>query len=161
MKSLHIRRSLIALALLVIAAVVLPGRSAEARRQEKPKFVPWVALAADLPSTPGKLDHSTFLDNLLKAVNRESGKNMPSSAANGEKGKVTVRFKVMKDGNILGGSVKVEKSSGKRDMDEAAVRAVQDAAPFKDFPKSLEGEGLEIRLTLGYNSTDVPANMLS
>lgn len=68
-------------------------------------------------------------------INR--AKRYPSgSREHGEEGAVKVRFVVSAEGRVS--EVRVANSSGFPALDEAAVNAVQNAAPFPPFPPELE-----------------------
>jgi protein TonB len=59
-------------------------------------------------------------------------------------GTVLVRFTVGASGQLL--SREVEKSSGSKLLDDAAVAAVERAAPFPPMPKELAGEPMEMKV---------------
>ena len=65
-----------------------------------------------------------------------------------ESKRVTVRFKVQKNGDVA--SVKLEQSSGLSICDDAAVAAVENAAPFAPLPTGAPEE-VEIKFTFDYN----------
>ncbi len=65
-----------------------------------------------------------------------------------ESKRVTVRFKVHKNGDVA--SVKLEQSSGLSICDDAAVAAVENAAPFAPLPTGAPEE-VEIKFTFDYN----------
>ena len=52
-------------------------------------------------------------------------------------------FVIKKDGKL--GKVEVVRTSGFRDLDKAAVKALKDAEPFWPLPKDWEKEDLEIK----------------
>jgi TonB family protein len=62
--------------------------------------------------------------------------------------RVTVYFKIMKEGQIL--DAQVEKSSGIELFDEAAKRAVLTSAPFPPLPSEYSGSYLGIHLEFEY-----------
>jgi protein TonB len=59
-------------------------------------------------------------------------------------GTVLVRFTVSPAGQLL--SHQVEKSSGSKLLDDAAMNAVERAAPFPPMPEELAGEPMEIKV---------------
>lgn len=66
-------------------------------------------------------------------------------------GKVTVKFSVTLDGQVS--SVAVSASSGHRLLDQAAVKAVNDASPFARPPGSLFKGPLKMEITIAFELT--------
>ncbi len=62
--------------------------------------------------------------------------------------KVTIYFKILKDGQVL--DAKVEKSSGIDLFDQSALRSVLSGAPFPPLPVEYTGEYLGIHLEFEY-----------
>jgi len=65
-----------------------------------------------------------------------------------ESKRITVKFKIHKDGEVT--SVKLEKSSGLSAADDAALEAIEKAAPFPPLPAGAD-EIVTIRFTFDYN----------
>lgn len=97
------------------------------------------------------VDFTSFMQDLVKSVRQKWFVKMPEDAMLGRKGRVVVRFGVKKDGSLADGSPAVETSSGRKDLDGAAVSAIKGAAPFKHFPSEFAGPSIELRLTFLYN----------
>jgi hypothetical protein len=74
-----------------------------------------------LSSTEG-IDFITYFDSVYFSVRRNFLAKIPESAAGGEKGIVVVRFQIQKDGTLPDKSATILSSSGKKDMDAAALR---------------------------------------
>lgn len=73
----------------------------------------------------------------------------PSSAANlGLGGTLTVEFSVARDGELL--YVNLLDSSGHSILDESAVKAIQNAAPYFPFPSRMRAKRLKIRANFIY-----------
>lgn len=73
----------------------------------------------------------------------------PSSAANsGLGGSLTVEFSIAKDGELL--YVNLLDSSGHQILDESAVRAIRNAAPYFPFPPRMRAKRLRIRANFIY-----------
>lgn len=66
----------------------------------------------------------------------------PEAASRGISGEMTLRFRISKDGNLLG--VRLIDSSGFEVLDFAALRAVKGAAPYYPFPDSIKREKIVI-----------------
>lgn len=91
-----------------------------------------------------------FPGYLQKMENKISGTWAPPPVSSqGEPASVTIGFNVMKNGQVEPESIQVEKSSGNKQFDEAAMRAVWGAKPFPPFPESLS----EDRLSIHFNFT--------
>jgi len=74
----------------------------------------------------------------------------PSEAAQrGISGKLTLRFRISRDGNLLSAGV-VDKS-GHKILDFAAIKAVKEAAPFYPFPINIKKDKLSILATFIYS----------
>lgn len=68
----------------------------------------------------------------------------------GDKSKrVVLFFKIAKDGSLLSCSVK--RTSGKADVDYAAIKAVKQTEPFPPFPPEFKGQSIDIQFTFDYN----------
>jgi len=66
----------------------------------------------------------------------------------GISGKLTLEFLISRDGNVLG--VNLLDSSGHTILDESAVRAIKNAAPFFPFPERLTAKRMRIRANFIY-----------
>ena len=73
----------------------------------------------------------------------------PSAAArSGIGGSLTVEFSIAKNGQLLG--VNLLDSSGHSILDESAMRAIRDAAPFFPFPDRMRAKKLRIKANFIY-----------
>ena len=108
--------------------------------------------------TPHKgADFTAFSAELVRAVRRNwyaripvEAKHKRGTTGSPAKGKVVVRFRIERDGR-LGGAPVVEVSSGNKPLDDAAVSAIRNSAPFERLPGSFKGPGIELRLNFFYN----------
>jgi len=76
----------------------------------------------------------------------------PSEAAQrGVNGEVTLRFKISKDGNLLG--IRLIDGSRHEVLDLAAIKAIKEAAPFYPFPLTIKKDKLAILATFVYSPT--------
>ncbi len=73
------------------------------------------------------------------------------AAQRGISGQITLRFRISKDGNLLG--VWLVDKSGHEILDFAAIKAVKEAAPFYPFPLNIQKERLSILATFIYSPT--------
>jgi TonB family protein len=104
-----------------------------------------------LSSTEG-VDFITYLDILYFSIRRNFFAKIPESAAGGEKGIVVVRFQIQKDGTLPDNSATILSSSGKKDMDAAALSAIRTAAPFARLPERYAATTLDLQFSFFYNS---------
>lgn len=82
----------------------------------------------------------------------ESRKKYPPSARSGHiEGRVKVRFKITSEGHAA--AVEVAESSGHQVLDQAALKAVSDAAPFPKAPRGMFKGPLHMALTLVFELT--------
>jgi TonB family protein len=65
-----------------------------------------------------------------------------------ESKRVTLKFDIQRDGSVT--NVRLQASSGVQVVDDAAIQAVQNAAPFAPLPKGSPDE-LDIKFTFDYN----------
>lgn len=72
-----------------------------------------------------------------------------AAAARGISGKLTLRFQISKDGNLMG--VRLTDKSGSEILDLAAIKAVKGAAPYYPFPEHIKREKLSILATFIYS----------
>ena len=63
--------------------------------------------------------------------------------------RVVALFKVDKQGNLL--STKIEKSSGDKLTDMAAISAIRASAPFEALPEQYTEKDVDINFTFDYN----------
>jgi TonB family protein len=135
------------MATLVFAAATLtclPGRIVLAQAkppQAKARNFPGVEI---LTPTNGA-DFQEFLTHFYQKVRQAWYAAMPESAQLGEKGTVVVGLHIRSDGKLEAGSPVLTTSSGRKALDEAAVKATRRAAPFDHFPGDFSGPTIEIR----------------
>ncbi|MCZ6541898.1 MAG: energy transducer TonB, partial [Nitrospinae bacterium] len=73
------------------------------------------------------------------------------AARRGISGRLTLRFQISKDGNLM--NVRLIDNSGYNILDEAALQAVKTAAPYYPFPVTIDRETLSILATFIYTPT--------
>ncbi|MGD9888640.1 MAG: TonB family protein [Halothiobacillaceae bacterium] len=80
----------------------------------------------------------------------DAHKHYPKMARrNGEEGKVVVEFSLDASGAVS--NVQIKQSSGSERLDEAAVQAVRDAAPFPPFPDEVKRNRWQFTLPLSFS----------
>ena len=96
-----------------------------------------------------KIRYASYFSLLRQRV--EQGWVYPSQAKRDKlSGSANLVFTIRQDGHLL--NVRISRSSGSVILDESAVRAVQNAAPFAPFPQDWSLERLHIRATFEYIS---------
>ena len=95
-----------------------------------------------------KNGNDDYLKEYFSYVTRKTRTNWNIPRGQEEK-KVTILYKIAKNGDLL--DAKVIKSSGSAKADKAALEAVKKSAPFNPLPKQYTGNNLEIQYTFGYN----------
>jgi periplasmic protein TonB len=74
----------------------------------------------------------------------------PQATKNPMSGKLTLKFEISKNGNLL--SLRLINTSGFNILDANAIKAVREAAPYYPFPISISKEKLSILATFVYNN---------
>jgi TonB family protein len=130
-----------ALALAVLTALVYSGITLFSLNNSKPP-VPAPVAQAPVPAA-GDIDYGPYMSDLQRRIKRA----WFPPRGNGTK-RVQVRFKVHSNGTM--DSLKIYKSSGVPVADAAALKAVENAVPFKALP-SAAPENVDIEFTFDYN----------
>jgi TonB family protein len=97
------------------------------------------------------VDFSSYIARLLTIVKRNWYAVMPESAMLGDKGRVMLRFRILRNGDVPGGNPIMELSSGKRPLDRAAVAAITASNPFDPLPSAYTRPYIELRIIFLYN----------
>jgi Gram-negative bacterial TonB protein C-terminal len=64
------------------------------------------------------------MQSVYRPVRRECFAGMPHSIEKGEKGIVSIEFRVQQDGKVPADSLKILSSSGKEELDDASLNAI-------------------------------------
>lgn len=97
------------------------------------------------------VDFSDYMARVLAEVRRNWYAVMPESAMLGDRGRVMLRFRIMKNGGVPDGEPAREMSSGKEPLDRAAVSAIRSSNPFEPLPSAFNGPYIELRFIFLYN----------
>ncbi len=84
----------------------------------------------------------------MRELQRRIKRNWEPPRGNRSK-RVVLLFKISKDGRLL--DIKIHKSSGAREADQAAIAAVELTAPFRPLPPEHRGKDIDIQFTFDYN----------
>jgi len=121
-----------------------PSKKSEPSPQSSPQSL-------EVLTPLGGVDFTSYTSHLCDSVKRNWYLRMPESVRLGEKGRVVVRFQIQKDGRLAPQTPLIEVSSGRKRLDDAALKSVRDSAPFGKLPDSFSGPNIDLRLTFFYN----------
>ena len=89
----------------------------------------------------------SFTNTVRQQIAR--AKNYPSSARKkGQEGKAFLKFKLDKDGSVA--NLSIVQSSGHNLLDEAAIRAIKEAAPYPPIPDELNRSYALLKLPISF-----------
>ncbi|HVB34438.1 MAG TPA: TonB C-terminal domain-containing protein [Patescibacteria group bacterium] len=97
------------------------------------------------------VDFTSYIQRLLAVVRRNWYAVMPVSARLGDKGRVMLRFKILRNGVLPSGEPILEMTSGKQPLDRAAAAAITASNPFEPLPQAFTGPYIELRFVFLYN----------
>jgi uncharacterized membrane protein YgcG len=101
------------------------------------------------------VDFSTYIARVLASVKRNWYSVMPESARLGDKGKVVLQFRIMRNGVVPEDEPAMVGSSGKEPLDRAANSSIRASTPFEPLPSAFSGPYIELRFIFLYN---IPLN---
>ena len=97
------------------------------------------------------VDFSDYMNRVVAAVRRNWYAVMPESAMLGDRGRVGLQFRIMKNGSVPDGEPVRIMGSGKEPLDRAAVSAIRSSNPFEPLPPAFSGPYIELRFIFLYN----------
>jgi outer membrane biosynthesis protein TonB len=97
------------------------------------------------------VDFSDYLARVYQSVKRNWFAVMPASVELGDKGVVSLQFKIMKNGGVPDGEPVKVFGSGKEPLDRAAISSIRASNPFEPLPPAFSGPYIELRFTYYYN----------
>jgi outer membrane biosynthesis protein TonB len=101
------------------------------------------------------VDFSTYIARVLASVKRNWYSVMPESARLGDRGKVVLQFRIMRNGVVPEQEPVMMGSSGKEPLDRAAASSIRASTPFEPLPSAFSGPYIELRFIFLYN---IPLN---
>jgi TonB family protein len=101
------------------------------------------------------VDFTNYIARVLASVKRNWYAVMPESARLGERGKVVLQFRIMRDGVVPDAEPVMVGSSSKEPLDRAAVSSIRASTPFEPLPPAFSGPFIELRFIFLYN---IPLN---
>ena len=97
------------------------------------------------------VDFSSYLNRVVDRVRREWYSVMPESARMGDRGRVVIDFKIMRDGSVPVPEPILRSTSTKEPLDRAALSAIRGSSPFEQLPPAFSGPYIELRFIFFYN----------
>jgi TonB family protein len=111
--------------------------------------------AVELLTPTEGVDFSTYIARVLASVKRNWYSVMPESARLGDKGKVVLQFRILRNGVVPEQEPVMMGSSGKEPLDRAAMSSIRTSTPFEPLPSAFSGPYIELRFIFLYN---IPLN---
>jgi TonB family protein len=97
------------------------------------------------------VDFTSYIQRLLAIVKRNWYAVMPESVKLGDQGRVMLRFRILRNGDLPNGEPVLEITSGKRPLDRAAAAAITASNPFDPLPPAYTRPYIELRIMFLYN----------
>ena len=97
------------------------------------------------------VDFNDYLARVYQSVKRNWFAVMPASVELGDKGVVSLQFRIMKNGGVPDGEPVKVFGSGKEPLDRAAISSIRTSNPFEPLPPAFGGPYIELRFTYYYN----------
>jgi TonB family protein len=97
------------------------------------------------------VDFTNYLDRVLASVRRNWYAVIPESARMGEKGRVVLQFRILRDGNVPLPEPNLLLTSTKELLDRAAMSSIRASSPFESLPPAFHGPHIELRFIFVYN----------
>jgi outer membrane biosynthesis protein TonB len=97
------------------------------------------------------VDFNSYINRLIAKVKQNWYTVMPESVYLGDKGIVSITFRINRDGSFPGENLNLERTSGKDPLDTAALSSIRTSNPFEPLPPQFKGPYIELRFTYFYN----------
>ena len=97
------------------------------------------------------VDFSNYIARVLASVKRNWYAVMPESARLGDRGRVVLQFRIMRNGVVPDAEPVMMGSSSKEPLDRAAVSSIRASTPFEPLPPAFSGPFIELRFIFLYN----------
>lgn len=97
------------------------------------------------------VDFNNYLARVYASVKRNWFAVMPESVRLGDRGRVSLQFKIMRNGSVPQAEPYLVTTSGKEPLDRAALSSIHASNPFEPLPSAFSGPYIELRFTYLYN----------
>lgn len=111
----------------------------------------YVGAGIDMLTPDEGVDFRNYLDRVLASVKRNWYAVIPESARMGEKGRVVLQFRILRDGNVPSAEPNLLLTSTKEPLDRAAMSSIRASSPFEQLPPAFSGPFIELRFIFLYN----------
>lgn len=105
-----------------------------------------VQFQAEVLSDTQGVDFSDYIRKLLTTLKRNWEYVMRESMRIGEKGVVFTTFQIYPDGSVRAPDPILERTSGQKALDDAALAAIRTSNPFRPLPSQFRGPYLRLRI---------------
>jgi outer membrane biosynthesis protein TonB len=129
--------------LAVTLALILTLGLSVAEQQSHPASV---GFQAQILSDTAGVDFNAYVEKLLSTLKDNWIHAMPESARTEEKGVVFTTFQIYPDGSVRAPDPVLERTSGKKALDDAAMAAIRASIPFTPLPSQFHGPYLRLRI---------------
>jgi hypothetical protein len=97
------------------------------------------------------VDFTNYLARVVASVKRNWLSIMPESARLGDRGRVTLQFRIMRNGSVPDAEPLLMGTSLKEPLDRAALSSIRASTPFEPLPPAFSGPFIELRFIFLYN----------
>lgn len=97
------------------------------------------------------VDFTNYMARVLASVRRNWYAVIPESARLGDRGRVILQFRILREGAVPSGEPALLGTSGKEPLDRAALSAIRSSSPFEPLPPAFSGPYIELRFIFLYN----------
>jgi TonB family protein len=97
------------------------------------------------------VDFTNYIARVLASVKRNWYSVMPESARLGDRGRVVLQFRIMRNGVVPDAEPAMVSTSGKDPLDRAALSSIRASTPFEPLPPAFSGPYIELRFIFLYN----------
>jgi TonB family protein len=118
---------------------------------DQSKATPEMTIGVRLLMPTEGVNLSDYIQRLVTRIRHNWDALIPVPAQKGEKGAVTLKLRIQRDGSTSVATPEIEKSSGIDVFDKAAVKAVRKTTPFEALPTEFHGSFIEFQLVFFYN----------
>lgn len=137
-------------AVLLISGIASVSSAASAQQEEQaPK--PGIGMGVSILSDVKGADFEPYMRAMHASITHSLSARLPESVKHGQKGVVVLRGRLQKDGSFSDDGLAITTSSGKDDMDAAALSTLRAAAPFGPLPEKYPGSNLELKFVFYFN----------
>ncbi len=133
-----------------------PANREPAQKPANPSTLGGGKSGVEILSDTQGVDFVPYLRKMVTLVKKNWEAIMPKEVRMGETGKVWVSFMILPDGRLSTDGPRIETTSGRGDLDDAALKAINNSVPFEKLPGQFHGPYLKLRIIFLYNLQPSP-----